>query len=566
NRENRESERGINGEEREQSEERLREGLKENARDGAMNPSANGNSNTMNRMDNSNGHGGGAGENNKTMFAPSSDQAYTRPGMSRGRSGSLETNGNVGNNQGQNQGQTHTHSRTSSFFSFGKHRNQQQPQQPSVSSVGGEMAGRTSLTMSSGPGVPQGQGQIQSQSQAQVQSVGQAPALHPEIRSIVSLTVAHAHKIYFSGPLIRRIEREANGGKPHHTTDNAGNNASNNGWEQVWAQLGGTTLSVWNMREIEEASKRGKEVPPSYLNITDAFVQVLGSVTIPAQNPANAGPQPAQRYTNVLTLNTAGSNLILFACPSTDALISWAAAIRLSAWEKSRLEEMYTAHLCRIMIGVGKADVGSTLVRGKLEGWVRIRVAGRTEWKAVWMVVREGRGAGEGGGGELGRVESNGVGDGGSTVFSKKRMSALFQREKEAGVDERSIAMYLSPKPKDRKKPVLVLPVVSQAFAVYPERPELISRSTLIKIEGMFGQEGEGAGSMRGREGWVLVMPQVEGEEGGLSASGDMLKWIIAIHDAFGLYGRPKGWTWDPRDKKGLMFGYPVGPTKDVSP
>ncbi|KAJ3760298.1 hypothetical protein EV360DRAFT_5045, partial [Lentinula raphanica] len=393
-------------------------------------------------------------------------------------------------------------------------------------------------------------------------------ALHPEIRSIVSLTVAHAHKIYFSGPLMRRIEREANGGKPHHTTDNAGNNASNNGWEQVWAQLGGTTLSVWNMREIEEASKRGKEVPPSYLNITDAFVQVLGSVTIPAQ-PASA--QPAQRYTNVLTLNTAGSNLILFACPSTDALISWAAAIRLSAWEKSRLEEMYTAHLCRIMIGVGKADVGSTLVRGKLEGWVRIRVAGRTEWKEVWMVVREGR---EGGpGGELGRVESNNAGDGptsaGSTmtVFSKKkRMSALFSRDKEGNDEdgERSITMYLSPKARDRKKPVLVLPVVSQAFAVYPERPELISRSTLIKIEGMFGQEGEGAGSMRGREGWVLVMPQVEGEEGGLSASGEMLKWIIGIHDAFGLYGRPKAWTWDPRDKKGLMFGYPVGPTKDV--
>lgn len=75
------------------------------------------------------------------------------------------------------------------------------------------------------------------------------------------------------------------------------------------------------------------------------FVQVLGSVTVPATPET-----PAKRYANVLTLNTAGSNLLLFSCPTTAALISWAAALRLSAWEKSRLEEIYTAHLLRITL------------------------------------------------------------------------------------------------------------------------------------------------------------------------------------------------------------------------
>lgn len=75
------------------------------------------------------------------------------------------------------------------------------------------------------------------------------------------------------------------------------------------------------------------------------FVQVLGSVTVPA-----TAETPAKRYANVLTLNTAGSNLLLFSCPTTAALISWAAALRLSAWEKSRLEEIYTAHLLRITL------------------------------------------------------------------------------------------------------------------------------------------------------------------------------------------------------------------------
>jgi len=84
--------------------------------------------------------------------------------------------------------------------------------------------------------------------------------LHPEIRSVVSLTHVHAHKVYMSGPLIRRIERLPDGHKPIKDED----------WRDVWAQLGGTTLSIWDMKEIDEASKEGKEVPPTYINVTDA--------------------------------------------------------------------------------------------------------------------------------------------------------------------------------------------------------------------------------------------------------------------------------------------------------
>jgi hypothetical protein len=76
---------------------------------------------------------------------------------------------------------------------------------------------------------------------------------------------AHAQKVYFSGPLVRRVERTPDGAKP----------AKDDGWLDVWAQLGGTTLSVWDMRAIEEASRQGKEVPPTYVNVTDA-VSTLG--------------------------------------------------------------------------------------------------------------------------------------------------------------------------------------------------------------------------------------------------------------------------------------------------
>ena len=38
----------------------------------------------------------------------------------------------------------------------------------------------------------------------------------------------------------------------------------------VCGQLGGTTLSVWDLKETAEASRQGKEVPPTYVSMTDA--------------------------------------------------------------------------------------------------------------------------------------------------------------------------------------------------------------------------------------------------------------------------------------------------------
>ncbi|KAJ7285099.1 hypothetical protein C8J57DRAFT_709501 [Mycena rebaudengoi] len=364
------------------------------------------------------------------------------------------------------------------------------------------------------------------------------PPLHPEIRSVVQLTAAHAHKIYFSGPLVRRIERQPDGQKP----------TKDEGWTEVWAQLGGTTLSIWDMKQIQEASQQGKEVPPTYVNMTDAFVHVLGSVTVPETPTA-----PSKRYPDVLTLNTAGSNLLLFSCPSTQALLSWAAALRLSAWEKSRLEEIYTAHLLRITLS-GR-DHPSTLQNGRMEGWVRIRIAGQTDWKKVWMVVTAAADASA-------TDASTGASRGGP---SKRRMSNLFGSKDHSSPDgplpsKPLIVMFAGPKPKDRKKALLTFHNITQAFAVYPERPELISRSTLIKLEGLIGDE-DTAGDMRRREGWLLVMPELEG---GLGQAEEMLKWVVALHDAFQLYGRPQGWTWDPRDPAGMMFGYPVGPHRDL--
>src|SRR5229473_2062627 len=38
-----------------------------------------------------------------------------------------------------------------------------------------------------------------------------------------------------------------------------------------------------------------------------------------------------------------------------------------------------------------------------------------------------------------------------------------------------------------------------------------------------------------------------------------------AFHDVFSLYGRPRAYSWDPRDDASMMYAYPVGPARDVS-
>jgi CCR4-NOT transcriptional complex subunit CAF120 len=149
-----------------------------------------------------------------------------------------------------------------------------------------------------------------------------------------------------------------------------------------------------------------------------------------------------------------------------------------------------------------------------MEGWVRVRVAGHVDWKRFWMVVTAGPS-------DTASVTSN---NGTPNAPRKRRMSALFSSSNAPKDAPRaSLVLFAGPKPKDRKKALLSVSGVKQAFAVYPERPELISRSTLMKLEGSIGQEEE-AGMMKGKEGWLLVMPELEG---GNTQASEMLKWLI---------------------------------------
>ena len=59
-----------------------------------------------------------------------------------------------------------------------------------------------------------------------------------------------------------------------------------------------------------------------------------------------------------------------------------------------------------------------------------------------------------------------------------------------------------------------------------------------------------------------MFMPDVPAGQA-RGANAEMMKWIIAMMDAFGLYGRPDQFAWDPRSAHSPFFAYPIGPFKD---
>lgn len=190
-------------------------------------------------------------------------------------------------------------------------------------------------------------------------------------------------------------------------------------------------------------------------------------------------------------------------------------------------------------------------MKGRLEGWVKVRVAGQTDWKRVWAIISARAGAP----GSIPGTNGNTEGDGEkrsvsptATLQKRNRMSSFFGSSSSASSNRPSsptqqqqppspqsgpatIALYASTKPKDRKTPLLTITDLTQAFSVYPDRVELINLSTLIKVEGKvgsgsgeFASVGDNNSGGKGREGWMFLMPEVDG---GALPPMEMLKWIV---------------------------------------
>ncbi|KAK4700142.1 hypothetical protein P7C70_g6109, partial [Phenoliferia sp. Uapishka_3] len=262
----------------------------------------------------------------------------------------------------------------------------------------------------------------------------------------------------------------------------------------------------------------------------------------------------------------------------------WINAIRLAGWERSRCNEIYTGTLLGMREPKG-GWIPHDDSKGRLEGWIKARLPGDTEWRKVWVVLMRG-GAG---GAAAAAAAAAGKKTKRTSILSFGRRNSIIESplvEDLPGDGNNPTLAFFADKPSGKKeKPLCIaqhrgfffsslrpcvcqltsLPnyIVYYVSAVFPESEALINRSTLFKIEGSFlnpadtyKTAGWGVGGRAEKQGLALLMLD-EGD------SMVMLNWIVAFADAFKLYGRPRTFSFDPRDPSSLYFALPVGPHRD---
>ncbi|KAJ9127668.1 hypothetical protein QFC24_001078 [Naganishia onofrii] len=118
-------------------------------------------------------------------------------------------------------------------------------------------------------------------------------------------------------------------------------------------------------------------------------------------------------------------------------------------------------------------------------------------------------------------------------------------------------------------------------YAVYPEQIDVIPMSNLLKVTGRISGDLVVVEGRPRLNGWAMIMCEKQDQDTPANGAShpvvvDMLRWatgtsflktvvamtrlivvsLLGFHDAFGLYGRPKNYSWDKGDPGSLFFAY----------
>ena len=216
-------------------------------------------------------------------------------------------------------------------------------------------------------------------------------------------------------------------------------------------------------------------------------------------------------------------NRFLLQFASIKLLQEWTAALRLSVFEYTSLQESYTGAL--LSAKGSKLNGIRTLLsetKFKHEEWVGVRFGSGMPWKKCWTVITPD-----------------------DEKLRKKK------HNKETALLG-TIAFY-EDKKKSKKPPLALVTFAYAAYAVYPSKSVLVNNSTLLKIDGrvVFGDnEGE-------KDSPVFLMPE---QHPGVMGFETLIRFLIPVLDVFKLYGRPKRLNADKSDMRSLLFAMPTLP------
>ncbi|KAI8070331.1 hypothetical protein BC940DRAFT_365927 [Gongronella butleri] len=319
------------------------------------------------------------------------------------------------------------------------------------------------------------------------------------LQGMQSMYERYSKKLYMEGYMLRYNERTVDGAATNDTQ-----------WTQWYVELCGPVLTLWEVAQQQQQQEQEDSVIPQFINLADASVTMM---------------DPAQ---GILALNSAGANRILFQPipydpndhPPIALAVAWAQAIRLACYEWFRIHEIYTS---KFMAQHADQVAAATKTRAKMEGEIQVRFGGG-EWQKQWVVVSDHRDE--------------------KTLFGKKKTPSRGQ------------LMFFDNK--KQKQPNCTVLNVVYAYTLYPESPQLLDMSTMIKIEGstQLHADDSPASSSTGSTGsqsrndmQVMLMA---------SSQKELIQWLVAIFDSFKLYGRPARLLDDPANLNSLCFAEPV--------
>lgn len=333
----------------------------------------------------------------------------------------------------------------------------------------------------------------------------------PELLPIFSYLNSHSNKLYQEGYFLKL-----------HDLDSRGRPSPSRVWNECFAQLAGTVLSLWDAAALDAAGEDG-QVVPTFINLSDASIKMIESLPM---NGAQGGS-----LQNVLSISTAANNRYLLHFNTLNSLTQWTAGIRLAMFEQATLQEAYTGSL---IAGKGRYlnNIKQIMERSRFvhDDWARVRFGAGTTWKRCWCVISPPDEK------EYAKAQK-----------SLKKGSAYEKTQ----IPKGDIKFYDTRKVTKKTRPVATIKDAYAAYAIYPQSKPLIDQSTLVKLEGLVtihtGQETT-------TEGFVFVMPEAHAAVSGFEM---MLRWLFPVYDTFGLYGRPNRLIADTLDQRGLMFAMP---------
>ncbi|KAL8967123.1 MAG: hypothetical protein Q9183_003056 [Haloplaca sp. 2 TL-2023] len=334
----------------------------------------------------------------------------------------------------------------------------------------------------------------------------------PELQPVFSFLNSHSNKLFQEGYFLKLNDLDSHG-RPN----------SDRTWTEVFAQLVGTILSLWDAAELDTAGKDG-EVAPKFINLADASIKMIE--TLPTRNQ---GAEPLQ---NVLSISTAGKNRYLFHFNSLHSLTQWTAGIRLAMFEHVTLQEAYTGSL---VAGKGKLlnniKVIMERIRFKHEDWARVRFGAGTPWRRCWCIISPP--------------------DEKEVQQQQKSLKKKSAYDRNVPVLKGTVKFYDTKKITKKTRPIATINDAYSAYAIYPQSKPLIDQSTLVKVEGNITIHSSPESTT---EGFVFVMPEVHPAITGFEM---MLRWLMPVYDVYGLYGRPNRLIADVHDVRSLMFAMP---------